>query len=124
MSYDLWLKNPAPDGPCGHCGGTGKEPASEDSGWSGSPLDWNYTSNCARMWRKAGADLAEFDGKPAGECAMPLAAAITAMESEPDTYRALNPTNGWGDYDSLVEALKKLLDAFQGNPHLIVQVSR
>lgn len=124
MSYDISLANPPQGAPCGHCGGTGKEPARADEGWSSSPINWNYTSNCARMWRKAGADLAEFDGKPASECAPLLAAAIAAMEAEPDTYRAMNPENGWGDYDTLVAALQKLLTGFQANPHMIVWVGR
>jgi hypothetical protein len=124
MSYDIYLTDPKPGEPCGHCGGTGKEPAGEDKGWSGSPLDWNYTSNCAPMWRKAGADLAEFHGKLAGECVPLLAAAIAAMEADPDAYRELNPPNGWGDYDSLLRALKKLLKGFEGNPHMVVWISR
>jgi hypothetical protein len=123
MSYDISLTNPSPGESCGHCGGTGKEPTRDEDTWYGSPLDWNYTSNCGPMWRKAGADLGEFDGKPAGECAPILAAAIDAMEAEPEVYRAMNPSNGWGDYDSLVTSLKRLLKGFQDNPHLIVYVS-
>lgn len=119
MSYDIWLENPPKDGPCGRCGGTGKEP-----GGNTGILDWNYTSNCAPMWRKAGADLAKFEGKPAGECAPILSSAIEAMEADPETYRAMNPSNGWGDYDSLVASLKRLLEGLQGNPHMIVSMWR
>jgi hypothetical protein len=119
MSYDIHLVNPPEDSACGHCGGTGKEPAPREDY---TILDWNYTSNCAPMWRKAGADLAEFDGKPAGECAPILAAAITAMENDPDTYRAMNPENGWGDYDSLMRALRRLLEGFRSEPHMRVRV--
>lgn len=85
-------------------------------------LDWNYTSNCSRMWNAAGADLASFDGRPAKECAVVLAAAISKMESDPKTFEAMNPTNGWGSYETLLPRLRVLLQAFDEAPHAIVQV--
>lgn len=74
MSYDLWLETPPGKRTCEHCGSTIE---GEDVG----DLDWNYTSNCAWMWREAGADLASFDGDPAGECAPLLKAAIGVLEA-------------------------------------------
>jgi hypothetical protein len=47
MSYDIWLEADL----------GGPEPLHLDS--------WNYTSNCAAMWRAAGADLSEFHDRPA-----------------------------------------------------------
>lgn len=120
MSYDIYLKNPPAGASCGRCGGTGKEPDEYEN----VSVDWNYTSNCAPMWRKAGADLAQFDGKTAGECTPILAAAIEAMESEPEVYRAMDPSNGWGSYDTLLPSLKKLLEGLQQNPHMLVGVWR
>lgn len=86
--------------------------------------DWNYTTNCAPMWRAAGANLAEFDGKPAGECAEILRDAIAELVANPEKYRAMDPENGWGSYDSLLPALRKLLEGFDEAPRAIVRVSR
>jgi len=85
---------------------------------------WNYTSNCAQMWRAAGADLAEFDGKPTAECIPILAAAITELASNPDHYRHMDPPNGWGSYETLGPALERLLDDMKRHPKTIVRVSR
>jgi len=122
MSYDIWLEEPAKEGPCDHCGGTGR--ATTGGSYADSLYDWNYTSNCAWMWREAGADLAAFDGDPAGECAPLLKVAIDVLEADPEHFRAGNPKNGWGDYDSLVNRLKALLEAFEESPEAIVKISR
>jgi len=95
----------------------GPEPACVGRGW-------NYTSNCARMWRLAGADLAEFHGKPAADCLPILVAAIRRMEDDPAPFRALDPANGWGSYDSLLPALRDLADQFRAHPKATVAVSR
>lgn len=36
---------------------------------------------------------------------------IRAMESDPEKYRALNPPNNWGDYDSFLKVLRDMRDA-------------
>lgn len=122
MSYDIWLGRPETEADCEHCGGTGKTTVGGE--YDESPTDWNYTSNCAWMWREAGADLASFDGDQAKDWAPLLKAAIDVLESEPERFREGNPKNGWGDYNSLVERLKVLLGQFEEHPDLIVRVSR
>lgn len=107
MSYDIWL-NIDTGGP---------EPATV---WS----EFNFTSNVAPMWRAAGADLAEFDGKRAGDCALILAGAIAELEGDPAKYRAMDSPNGWGTYDHLLPALRKLLAGFQQHPSTTVVVWR
>lgn len=87
-------------------------------------LDWNYTSNCGPMWRAAGADLAEFDGKPAGDCLPVLVDAIAEMRDNGAKYEAMNPPNGWGAYESLLPALHELAEASEKHPKAIVRVSR
>jgi hypothetical protein len=87
-------------------------------------LDWNYTSNCGPMWRAAGADLAEFDGKPAGDCFPILVDAIAEMRDNPGKYKEMAPPNGWGSYTSLLPALRELAEAFERHPRAIVRVSR
>lgn len=107
MSYDIWLTIDT----------GGAEPALV---WDG----WNYTSNCGPMWREAGADLAEFHGKPAGECAPILQAAIATLKADPARFEAMNPDNGWGSYRSLVVRLGDLAAGFEAHPKALVAVSR
>lgn len=107
MSYDVYLEIDT----------GGPEPASVG-------MDWNYTSNCAPMWRLAGADLAEFDGKKAGECLPYLTKAIASMLADPEPYKALNPENGWGSYRTLVPALRDLAYDFGRHPNATVRISR
>lgn len=114
MSYDIWLEKPQPG--CPECGRPDAIATITDG--------WNYTSNCGPMWRAAGADLAEFHDKPAGQCVLPLHIAIHAMQSDPAKYRAMDPPNGWGSYDTLLPALKELIAQFETHPDAIVKVSR
>lgn len=107
MSYDIWLTIDT----------GGSEPAQVTEGR-------NMTSNVAPMWRKAGADLADFEGKTAGECIPLLRTAIAAMEDDPGTYRLMNPENGWGSATSCVQYLRDLLSDFVRHPKATVSVSR
>lgn len=107
MSYDIWLEIDT----------GGPEPATVAQ-------DWNYTSNCAPMWRAAGAPLADFDGELADTCLPVLNHAIAELENNPDPYRAMDPENGWGSYDSLLPALRRLRDMFAAHPRATVRVSR
>ncbi len=107
MSYDIHLEIDT----------GGPEPA-----WVGR--DWNYTSNCGPMWRSAGADLAEFHGQFAGNVLHVLDKALAEMEANPATYRAMDPENGWGSYDTLLPALRELREMFAAHPKATVRVSR
>ena len=84
----------------------------------------NMTSNVAPMWRKAGANLAEFEGKEAAECLPILLAAIDEMVAHPDEYKALNPPNGWGSYDSCLRYLRDIAAACERHRGSVVRVSR
>lgn len=107
MSYGIWLEIDT----------GGAEPATVGR-------DWNYTSNMACAWREAGADLAKFDGEPAGECRPILFAAIQKMRANPEKYRAMDAPNGWGTYDTLLPALDELLVELSKHPKATVRVSR
>jgi hypothetical protein len=112
MSYDIWLE--------ADLGGT--EPVRTDA------LDhWNYTSNVAPMWRKAMPEsngLAGLEGMTCADAAVHLARGIGRMEADPDEYRKLNPENGWGDFDSQLESLRKLLTACRMAPRAKVAIWR
>jgi hypothetical protein len=36
---------------------------------------------------------------------------ITGLEADPTRFRAMNPDNGWGNYDQFLALLKKMRDA-------------
>jgi hypothetical protein len=86
--------------------------------------DWNYTSNVSMMWRTAGANLAEFDGKRAGDCAPILLRAIGELRGNPIRYIKMNPPNGWGSYDNLLPRLEELASQMTIHPNATVRVSR
>lgn len=116
MSYDVWLtviQNEA-----------GDETTVIDVG--------NYTSNVADMWREAlGGERGLADVIEASPVAhslvAPLFNAVTAMEIDPETYRAMNPDNGWGDYEGALDYLRRIADACRTmslHPACFVRVSR
>lgn len=110
MSYDIWLVADL----------GGPEPITV---WD----SWNYTSNVAPMWRKAMPEtdgLAGMHNRRAGDMAYVLARGIAAMEADPEPYRAMNPSNKWGDFDQQLARLRWMLDAFRWAPNAYVRVSR
>lgn len=108
MSYDVELMGDY----CAHCK-RGE-----------SVYRWNYTSNLSGAWREAGADIGEFDGKRARDCAPILAAAIADMEARPGHFERFNPSNGWGSIETLIPALTDLMRAMEKHPDAVVEVSR
>ena len=38
-----------------------------------------------------------------------LARTVAELERAPNLYRKMNPTNGWGDYDTLLGVLREML---------------
>jgi len=79
--------------------------------------DWNYTHNTSRMiyaalgGRKDSAWYATLDGTSGSGGADYLHQIIVGLEADPEKFRALNPENGWGDYDSLLEVLHEMRSA-------------
>ena len=91
--------------------------------------EWNYTHNCNRMANLAldasyeqmtvGREVLmpppehrswwkQLDGLSGAAGAELLGRIVTAMEAEPERYRALNPDNGWGDFDSFLTVLREM----------------
>ena len=98
---------------------------------------WNYTHNTNRMIAAALKDQADIDTPPCGgslgEIIGPawwdalegasakkgrkyLKKIIKALEADPEKYRAMNPENGWGDYDRLLVVLREMRDASVAHP--------
>lgn len=80
----------------------------------------NYTSNVSPMWetalqvsrRVAMADavgLSALHGVPCGVAAGYISGGIDRMVLEPELYRAMEPSNGWGDYEGALQYLRDIL---------------
>ena len=92
--------------------------------WDG----WNYTHNVNPMWWAAlpsGESLGGFlEGKTVSETLPDLRAAHAVMAEDPGRFRAMNPENGWGDYDTALEALRAVIEAADAHPLCSWWVSR
>lgn len=51
------------------------------------------------------------DGMSGPEGAAYLDTIIKGLEADPERFRAMNPENGWGDYDRLVKVLTEMRNA-------------
>jgi hypothetical protein len=107
--------------------------------WAASLIDdrghcegeWNYTHNCNNMIAAAyeahtgvgteqtsgvlGAAIGacwwdRLDGATGQDGRRYLADIISGLEADPARYRAMNPENGWGSYDTLLERLQEMRD--------------
>lgn len=85
----------------------------DDPVWIG--FEASYTFNVAPMF------YAAFDGETesgirdlhhmsGAAAAQKLRVAIERMEDDPAKYEAMNPPNGWGNYDGALELLRTLLE--------------
>jgi len=120
MSWDAALEAVTQ---CPHCGGA--------LGRLGGG-DWNYTHNTNRMiaaaYEAVSGEQTEQCGGPLGPMigaawwerldgasgehgAAYLSQIITGLEADPARFRAMNPENGWGDYDRLLGVLREMRDA-------------
>lgn len=91
---------------------------------------WSYTHNCNGMANAVIHDDYEqqsvfaevfrplreswwkrLDGMSGPEGAAYLDGIVRGLELDPERFRALNPENGWGDYDSFVKVLVEMRDA-------------
>ena len=99
--------------PCGVCG-------RED----GTAYKRNYTYNVSPMFFDAfpstpedrTGGIRQLDGLTGRECSELLRVAIEAMAGDPEKYRAMNPSNGWGDYDSALVMLRQMAAACEEHP--------
>jgi len=92
-------------------------------------FETNLTHNLIKIARAAG--LYQHLWRPdelglmtAQELIEPLQAGLARLLNEPVVFKALNPENGWGTYEGLVEAVRDYLMACQENPDALVTVSR
>jgi hypothetical protein len=83
----------------------------------------NHTSNTACMWKDAGLDLRGMDGAPAVECGGAVSRAADRIAADADSYRRMEPDNGWGSVQSTVDFLRAVAEACERFPAATVEVS-
>jgi hypothetical protein len=121
MSLDVYLKGPENAVVCSHCDSTYTERE--------TLYEANITHNLGMMARKAHLYLAlwrpDEQGITVAAQLIPLLEdGLKQLEERPDFFKSFNPSNGWGNYDGLVNFTRKYLDACKQNPDAIVVVSR
>jgi len=89
----------------------------------------NITHNLNKMAGEAGIYQAlwrpeEIGITKAAQLIDPLRDGLALLESDPERFKALNPSNGWGSYESLVEFVRKYLAACEKYPQARIKVSR
>lgn len=92
-------------------------------------FDYNITHNLVEMaeacelympmWRPE-----EIGITKASQLIIPLAKGLQALLDKPDHYKTFNPSNGWGDYEGLVNFTKEYLKACIEYPEAEIEVSR
>lgn len=91
--------------------------------------DGNITHNLGEMAELAGIYKAlwrpeELSARKALDITHILKAGLKRLKANPDKYKKLNPSNGWGSYDGLIEFVEKYLAACIKNPDAIINVDR
>lgn len=75
------------------------------------------------LLRRKDPALKRFIGKRAGDADVidQLLSAVSAMEGEPERFRALNPANGWGDYEGAVDYMRRFYLACERHPDATIE---
>jgi hypothetical protein len=71
------------------------------------------------LWRPE-----ELAATKASDLIVPLTLGLARLRNNPKYYKTLNPENGWGNYEILVEFVSLYLSACKENPDADVSVSR
>lgn len=89
----------------------------------------NITHNLNKMAFEAGVYEAMWRPEEKGwskakDIAPVLELGLERLLADPDKYKALNPQNGWGNYDGLVAFVIAYLEACKEYPESFIRVSR
>jgi len=90
----------------------------------------NYTHNCNQMLRLANFSFNDIHGSCCAVAAIRLEMVLTFLILNQEECESMNPSNGWGDYESLLKytrniynACKKESSRVMSTSNLIVKVS-
>lgn len=107
----------------------GREPVIVKRWDDGRVYTANITHNLNKMADEAG--IYEYLWRPdeigvkkAEQLTSPLRMGLALLKSDPDRFKAFNPSNGWGDYEGLVSFVEEYLAACEENPDAEVSVWR
>ena len=95
----------------------------ECCGRSGDGAELNITYNLSKMLAEAGfMGWREIVGKPAREVGAHIIGVLDGMTVDPERWRAMNPPNGWGDYDqSLQDRMRRwALECIDSPPDALI----
>jgi len=92
-------------------------------------FDFNITHNLTPMAEAAGLYKAmwrpeELGIKLAGDLIPILAQGLLLLEDHPEKFIALNPENGWGDYEGFFRCVRRYLAACKDHPDAEIRVCR
>lgn len=93
-----------------------------DGQWIG--IVEGHTYNLTPMWVKGGVVKSrsrEMDGLTSDELGIRASRAVLLAVRYPDRFRALNPENGWGDFDGFLEIIVRTAVICADNPGAIVR---
>lgn len=89
----------------------------------------NITHNLSKMAKHAG--IYQHLWRPdeigvtvASQLSEPLKEGLIKLLTNPEEFKELNPSNGWGTYEGLVQFVTNYLIAIAEHPNAIVEVSR
>lgn len=83
---------------------------------------FNVTYNLGVMLRAAGFPAwRALSGAPPVETAGVLDGVARALRADPDRFKAMNPPNGWGDYDVAVKFVEDFRDALRDHPNVRIE---
>lgn len=83
----------------------------------------NYTYNCHGMMTASGVRLRSINGLQGSEAAILIQHAYTWMVEHEARCRAMEPDNGWGDYEGWLGFVRKILEVCKQNPDATLTVS-
>ena len=89
----------------------------------------NITHNLARMAVVAGLHKPmwrpeEIGARKASDICGLLRGGLIELTQNPGKFKVFNPKNGWGTYDTLVDAVTEYYKACVNNPEAEIEVSR
>ena len=91
-----------------------------------TPID-GHTYNLSAMWRLAGVfenhPIDDLHGERAATIGDRAARGLLRAVTKPSEFKALNPSNGWGDYEGFVQVLTRLAIDCAEEPEAIAHVS-
>lgn len=94
-----------------------------------SVFDGNITHNLGKMAQDAGLyevlwHPSEHGISTAAQAIPLLRRGLARLRAEPERFKLLNPANGWGSYDGLVDFTRDVLRACEENPDATLEAHR